>query len=74
MKLTEVTILVFPEDERLVDQEYLRYKYVLNTFLISTCSTGMYCCVTLNSVFQSGTGVPAMTLEVMKRRPIVVMD
>jgi hypothetical protein len=43
--------LVFPEDERLVDQEYLRYKYVLNTYLTSTCSTGMYCCVT--TYFQS---------------------
>jgi hypothetical protein len=38
--------LVFPEDERLVDQEYLRNKYVLNTYLTSTCSTGVYCCVT----------------------------
>ena len=37
---------MFPEDERLVDQEYLRYKYVLNTYLTSTCSTGVYCCVT----------------------------
>ena len=37
---------MFPEDERLVDQEHLRYKYVLNTYLTSTCSTGVYCCVT----------------------------
>ena len=37
---------MFPEDERLVDQEYLRYKNVLNTYLTSTCSTGVYCCVT----------------------------
>ena len=26
---------MFPEDERLVDQENLRYKYVLNTYLTS---------------------------------------
>ena len=24
----------------------MRYKYVLNTYLTSTCSTGRYCCVT----------------------------
>ena len=42
--------LVFPEDERLVDQEYLRYKYVLNTYLTSTCSTGVYCCVTWSAI------------------------
>ena len=43
--------LVFREDERLVDQEYLRYKYELNRYLTSTCSTGVYCCVTIPPSF-----------------------